>query len=1233
MKKILLLASAAIMAAGAMQAKTAEELRIYLNPGHGSWGPNDRPMATIPYPSLPETGRPDTCGFYESNTNLWKILKMGQVLENLGVKHENIMYSRVKNGPYPYVADAADKEIYNRNLSEICREVDANNMDMFISIHSNAASDGTTTNYPLFLYRGKDGKGNEGNAGSWDMCDKAWDGHYMDAIDPQSHYSRTSKNLRGDVSFYGTSYTTTTSKGTFEGYLGALRHGTPGYLAEGYFHTYQPARHRALNPDYCGMEGVGYARGVAEYFGIAGETTGYIMGTVKDLHEKIVNSLYKYAVNTDDQYLPLNGAVVTLKKNGQVVATYTCDQKWNGVFVFEGLEPGNYTLSASCEGYKDIFEEEAITVAANATSYAKLHLENLNYVPEEVVYHNYPDPVQPSYLKLASQFNFSQDNGTAFEMTGEVKRSITRGDSTVVLTNTPALYLINNKTMTLIKEISLNGIEAVDTENAGYYSNLSDIAFTADGQLVGVNNIRCQYSDGQVDEGYKRGTVKFYKWASFDEDPQLWVSTQSSANFYRADMGATLAVSGPAKDCEVVTTGVTSGDSKAIHFLVLNVNENEIVASRFTEKTLSATGTFTLHKQGEDIQLNVSPLNDHRYILNGSLCAPFEFEPAAVQNTDSEVTGTFDADEIGLTSKGLAFFKYAKRALMAAPVLRSYSHVVEAINLYDITDGLQNAVLVKTVGTNLAPIPMAPAKKAPSMQSTFNAAGANVNGADINLFVAGDKNIVKFATAGVEQPLFRGHYAYDLNFSETGDTYTFKFKSTGAAEQAVIILSKTEGPSQTEEPIYLPISVVKGDNELTVNKADYEGQYFWKVGLLNDAIPSINSIFHYAPQGNGSYCSRGMTIDRNQTSPFFQNMYISNPYGSVKGIYEVNPALEVVNDGAPYLQNEWVAGNSASPFRLGINPNNGFVWAADWCDPHGGIFIMDPANPTTAIPFFVGTRASSGQITNAEGTVIGGSSTNATFLGTGADTKLISFQEDLPKPTTGVKLCAYNIGTALTTDKAPDMIFDNVSAKLGNGNVEVIALEEGMFVSQIRGSGNNTAGVPGFVFADYEDNILFSSHTLDDLDGTYGAGMALSDDKSMLAICTGKPYINIYAVEWANNVPSFKLQYTIDQFTGAGSILNQMHFDHAGNLFVADAKTGIHGITIPKDQQPVYTASNYIFNAEQPTSVDDVNSAKTVAGVKYYNTLGVASSTPFEGLNIVVTTYTDGTQSSAKVIK
>lgn len=51
------------------------------------------------------------------------------------------------------------------------------------------------------------------------------------------------------------------------------------------------------------------------------------------------------------------------------------------------------------------------------------------------------------------------------------------------------------------------------------------------------------------------------------------------------------------------------------------------------------------------------------------------------------------------------------------------------------------------------------------------------------------------------------------------------------------------------------------------------------------------------------------------------------------------------------------------------------------------------------------------------------------------------------------------------------------------------------------------------------------------------------------------------------------------------------------------------------------------------TGVEDVNAEKTVAGVIYYNLLGVSSDSPFEGVNVVVTTYTDGTKSSKKILK
>lgn len=50
------------------------------------------------------------------------------------------------------------------------------------------------------------------------------------------------------------------------------------------------------------------------------------------------------------------------------------------------------------------------------------------------------------------------------------------------------------------------------------------------------------------------------------------------------------------------------------------------------------------------------------------------------------------------------------------------------------------------------------------------------------------------------------------------------------------------------------------------------------------------------------------------------------------------------------------------------------------------------------------------------------------------------------------------------------------------------------------------------------------------------------------------------------------------------------------------------------------------------TGIDNVN-RKAVAGVKYYNVAGVESDRPFQGVNIVVTRYTDGSTATRKVIK
>lgn len=54
---------------------------------------------------------------------------------------------------------------------------------------------------------------------------------------------------------------------------------------------------------------------------------------------------------------------------------------------------------------------------------------------------------------------------------------------------------------------------------------------------------------------------------------------------------------------------------------------------------------------------------------------------------------------------------------------------------------------------------------------------------------------------------------------------------------------------------------------------------------------------------------------------------------------------------------------------------------------------------------------------------------------------------------------------------------------------------------------------------------------------------------------------------------------------------------------------------------------------KKEVAVENINAGKAVAGVKYYNVAGQAADKAFDGVNVVVTTYADGTQSVAKVVK
>ena len=1211
MKKILLLAVAAIMAAGASMAQTpsADEVRIYINPGHGSWGPNDRPMATIPYPNL-ANGMPDTCGFYESNTNLWKCLKMWKVLQNMGVKQENLMMSRVKNGPYPYTTSNYDPdEEFNRPLSEIAREVDANNMDMFISVHSNAHVDGYTTNYPAIFYSGYDqGKSAAdydfynssvgelpGFTGprlpeSYDMAQAMWGPHYMDEIDPNSYYSRTNPCIRGDISFWGGEYyNTVTAKGNKNyGYYGVLRQSTPGFLIEGYFHTYQPARHRALNMDYCHQEGVRIARGICAYFGLNPEPTGYIMGTVKDVHEKIVNNLYKYSPGSTDQWMPLNGAQVELLKDGQVVNTYQVDQNYNGVFVFENLEPGNYQLRASLDGFKEqgTYTDGSITadckadveaslgnfvVKANETTYARLYLESETYEPPTVTYYNYPDPEQPDYASVADEYLFEKESKD-YEMAGEVRRAVVRGDNIVVLTEEgrePHLYLIDGKAKQLVKELSLNGIAPDEPNNAGFRYRLSDIAFTADNKLIGVNHTLCQINNDYIFDGEQRGTLRFYKWDDLDSDPIEWTTTQLSANWYRGVMGRTLAVSGPSTECTLVTTGTTAYTSTATRLFLVSMSNDQQTGTLFTEYNLNAEKQLSENKTGVNQQLMVSPLADDRYVMDGERTNPYELKPANASNIDAEITGIVPDANLGIEANGVGFFKYAGRALMVSPFITDGK--VGGVKLYDVTDGLSAATLINTLGTELD-VPVG------GDAVPYMAAGATVDGLDITIYLIVDNNITRFTTQGVQQPVVKGIYAYGLSCTPGDEEYTFNFTANSNAESAKIIFTDLNTGEVLGE-VELN-DVIEGENTVTLSYDEIPGDLFqpmnWAVNLVGKKIPNITLVNTPDVTYSGQLFN---TVDNSPESDFFGRIYVGNRisnYDAGNGLWIYNPEYERVNGQVIGTRTDGLL--FRSNYRLGID-SEGKVYVPDWGDPTSGVFIYNPANDDPVLyPFFANEdgslldRNSDGLLTNADGVPVCSSTPGVYVAGTGAETKLFVYNEDF-----GNGISVYNIGNEDGTiasywNQAQNAYYDIGGWQL-NTNGNVWGYPDGScWVSQYRSAGNNAAGVPSLMFVDPEGNVTFNSGNApfsDYLNGSDRAGFAVNRDNTVLVINDGSGYFQFFDMEMDGYTPILTPKYSFQSSTYLGNAVYQMNFDYAGNLVATGNKMCV--FSIPTDDNQTTT--------------------------------------------------------------
>ena len=1099
-------------------------IKIYINPGHGGYdGANDRNLPTINY------ALGDTLGFWESWSNLQKGLALRDMLQ---ASNATVIMSRTQN-----------RDVDDRALSEIAEEANANNVDAFLSIHSNAVGTNTGTNYILMLYHGATGSPTV--AASLPMAQAAWPRMMSNQLTNWTFYT-TSTNIQGDFTFYGN----TTG-------LGVLRPLTvPGFLNEGSFHDYQPETHRLLNKNYRKLEAVNFYRYFCDYFHADLPSTGVIGGFVKGKDETFVNAKYTYKAGTNDRYLPLNGSKVKLMNAaGDSLDICQVDTLYNGIFAFYNLVPGNYKLRISATDHTT--KDTTISVLAATTSYAKMFLVNPNIVVAKDTTPNYPEPLQDAGALALKQYNFGTSTPVVPDWLNpnQIRKVVYRNEKLYVLTNEPKIIIANAITTAKIREMDLTGI-------AGGVNAVSDINFTSDGYLLACNKDTVGLPET------KGRYFKVYTWDNDSIAPKLLFQTQQQGNWAMGVMGETFAVSGPRWKSTIYTPSVTTGSSKTIRIVGLLYEEGISAIGYKYMADVASPSTYTEALWGKKLKLTISPTGTDHFYLDSEKILPTEYQfNWGLADRSLLINKGVYAEKSGYqiqpVASGNFFFRHAKHVYMASPVCNADSTAVGMV-MFDVSQGLNNALKVSE---------KLPEAGLGITKATYMAAAAKVTGYDIDLLIlAQNQGLARYKTIVPETKA--NIYASELKAEQTTDGYNLKFTLNEAATSVNINIYNGSEVVKTIEAGAL----TKGSQTVSVLSADLpEGILTWKVTAMTQGIDRPMKISDNSQLQMQFYSPRGVAVDNSFESPFFGRVYATETVprtgagrATKDGIYILNSALaDVTNQGAESYAGQISWGAGSSPMRVNV-AEDGKVYISDWSDAHPGIWIMDPANPTTAFkPVFEGlTKATSG-LSSKDGVNVHGSIAHCWVTGVGENTKLYTFDEDYidATATSAGNLLQYNIGNLATPwQSAPSAVVYN---DISNGNLQqnfnsCIAPDGlgGWWISQNRAE--DAILIPSLIHVGVDGMVNFNSGKTPSLiENSVSGGMAISYDGTRLAMGC-KDEVKIFSVVYSETgVPTLTRLHSIKPAMGANTA--GLAFDRAGNVYVISNSSERLGVwALPK---------------------------------------------------------------------
>ncbi len=233
----------------------------------------------------------------------------------------------------------------------------------------------------------------------------------------------------------------------------------------------------------------------------------------------------------------------------------------------------------------------------------------------------------------------------------------------------PLLSIVNPETGAEIKRMKLDGID-----------NLNDIAFSADGVLLGCNEVIMTY------DATDATAWKVYKWDNDDAAPQLLVSQSKDDLPFEVgssmEVGSSFAVSGRMKDLYLYSMVTVEGVNEYM-FLGTKVANGVIIATTYAADNSNYNAT----KWGEDVSIMVTPFSRNNLLIDSKSITPEQYsfdwaktgQPMALHSLWKE--GHLDKEAEGHSFLRLANKVYSYTANYGAGI---------DVKMYDVTNGIES---------------------------------------------------------------------------------------------------------------------------------------------------------------------------------------------------------------------------------------------------------------------------------------------------------------------------------------------------------------------------------------------------------------------------------------------------------------------------------------------------------------------------------------------------------------